>query len=64
MIAPRRWSARRCLMIHSTSFGGSAIVVFGEPGAWRPAEDLLTHTQENVETLVRLGDVIGRSTRS
>jgi len=39
-------------------FGGSAIVVFGEPGQWRPADDILRHTAENVETLVRLGDVI------
>jgi phosphatidylserine decarboxylase len=39
-------------------FGGSAIIVFGEPGAWHPAEDLLAHTREGIETLVRLGDVI------
>ena len=37
-------------------FGGSAIVVFGEAGKWCPSADLLKHTQENVETLVRLGD--------
>jgi len=40
-------------------FGGSAIVVFGEPSKWRPAEDILQHTQDCVETLVRLGDTIG-----
>jgi phosphatidylserine decarboxylase len=40
-------------------FGGSAIVVFGEPGMWRPADDLLTHTKEGVETLVRLGETVG-----
>jgi phosphatidylserine decarboxylase len=39
-------------------FGGSAIVVFGEPGRWRPADDVLTHTSESVETLVRLGDCV------
>jgi phosphatidylserine decarboxylase len=33
-------------------------VVFGEPGRWRPCEDLLRHTKECVETLVRLGDVV------
>jgi phosphatidylserine decarboxylase len=37
-------------------FGGSAIVVFGEPGAWQPADDLLAHTKEGVETFVRLGE--------
>jgi phosphatidylserine decarboxylase len=40
-------------------FGGSAIVVFGEPGAWRPSEDLLQRTREGVETLVRLGETVG-----
>jgi phosphatidylserine decarboxylase len=39
-------------------FGGSAIVVFGEPGRWRPCEDILKHTQDSVETLVRLGDTV------
>jgi Phosphatidylserine decarboxylase len=34
-------------------FGGSAIVVFGEPGTWHPSDDLLKHTKEGVETLVR-----------
>jgi phosphatidylserine decarboxylase len=40
-------------------FGGSAIVVFGEPGRWRPSDDLLEHTKEGVETLVRLGEPVG-----
>ena len=39
-------------------FGGSAIVVFGERGKWSPSADLLEHTRENVETLVRLGDCV------
>jgi hypothetical protein len=41
-------------------FGGSAIVVFGEPGIWRPSDDLLEHTKEGIETLVRLGEPVGR----
>jgi phosphatidylserine decarboxylase len=41
-------------------FGGSAIVVFGEPGRWRPSDDLLEHTKEGIETLVRLGEPVGR----
>jgi phosphatidylserine decarboxylase len=40
-------------------FGGSAIVVFGEPGMWRPSADLLERTKEGVETLVRLGEPVG-----
>jgi len=39
-------------------FGGSAVIVFGQEGAWRPCDDLLAHTQEGVETLVRLGETI------
>ena len=39
-------------------FGGSAIVVFGEPEKWTPADDILKHTQENIETRVRLGDCV------
>lgn len=42
-------------------FGGSAVIVFGEPGKWRPSEDILQDTQENIETLVRLGDVIAEA---
>ena len=40
-------------------FGGSAIVVFGEAGQWQPSDNVLRHTQECVETLVRLGDMVG-----
>jgi phosphatidylserine decarboxylase len=45
-------------------FGGSAVVVFGEAGAWRPAEDLLGHTRDGIETLVRLGEPIASSSHS
>jgi phosphatidylserine decarboxylase len=39
-------------------YGGSAIAVFGEPQTWRPTEDLLAHTREGIETLVRLGETV------
>jgi phosphatidylserine decarboxylase len=39
-------------------FGGSAVVVFGERGVWRPWDDILNYTKKNIETLVRLGDPI------
>lgn len=42
-------------------FGGSAIIVFGERGRWRPTDDILEHTPKGVETLVRLGDVAARA---
>jgi phosphatidylserine decarboxylase len=41
-------------------FGGSAVVVFGQKGAWRPADDILRNTLKGMETYVRLGDVIAR----
>jgi phosphatidylserine decarboxylase len=41
-------------------FGGSAVVLFGERGKWRPEQDMLDRTREGVETLVRLGEVIAR----
>lgn len=40
-------------------FGGSAIVVFGEPRKWRPSSDVLAHTREGMETHVRLGEPLG-----
>jgi phosphatidylserine decarboxylase len=45
-------------------FGGSAVVVFGERGAWRPAADILTYTAQNIETLVRLGEPIAEASAS
>jgi phosphatidylserine decarboxylase len=41
-------------------FGGSAVAVFGEPGKWRPTDDLVANTTQNVETLIRLGEVVAR----
>lgn len=40
------------------SFGGSAIVVFGEKGRWRPSDDILENTKKNVETRIKLGDTV------
>ena len=42
-------------------FGGSSIVLFGQPGAWRPSDDLLRNTSENIETFVRLGDGVAKA---
>jgi phosphatidylserine decarboxylase len=39
-------------------FGGSAVVVFGEAGKWSPSADILEHTKQGIETLVRLGEPI------
>jgi phosphatidylserine decarboxylase len=39
-------------------FGGSTVIVYGQKGAWSPQQDLLKRTQEGIETLVRLGEVV------
>jgi phosphatidylserine decarboxylase len=40
-------------------FGGSAVIVFGERGRWRPSPDILQKTSEGIEVRVRLGEPIG-----
>jgi phosphatidylserine decarboxylase len=42
------------------SFGGSAVVVFGEPDTWRPEDDVLRYTRMGIETYLRLGEVVAR----
>jgi phosphatidylserine decarboxylase len=42
-------------------FGGSTVILYGELGAWVPAEDLLRHTSEGYETLVQLGDAVAQA---
>lgn len=42
-------------------FGGSAVVVFGQKGAWLPAEDIRVKTAEGIETFIRLGEVIAQA---
>jgi phosphatidylserine decarboxylase len=39
-------------------FGARQLLVFGEPGAWSPAKDILQYTERRVQTLVRLGDSV------
>ncbi len=40
-------------------FGGSTVILLGQPGAWKPDDDLLEKTREGRECLVRLGERIG-----
>lgn len=42
-------------------FGGSTVVLLLEPGRVEISKDLLENTQEGYETLVRMGEVIGRN---
>lgn len=40
-------------------FGGSTVIVIGEPGRWRPSADILEHTQKGIETYLHLGTAVG-----
>ncbi|MBI2711275.1 MAG: phosphatidylserine decarboxylase [Bdellovibrio sp.] len=40
-------------------FGGSTVVVLGQPGKWAPEEDLIQQTIAGRETLVELGTAVG-----
>lgn len=42
-------------------FGGSTVIVLGEPGKWIPAQDILEKTQEETEVFIRLGDEMARA---
>lgn len=37
---------------------GSAVVLFGQRGAWQPADDIFQYTREGMETYLHLGEVI------
>lgn len=39
-------------------FGGSTVIVLGEPGAWTPSDDILENTQKGMETYIKLGDTV------
>jgi phosphatidylserine decarboxylase len=39
-------------------FGGSTVIVLGQPGRWRPAADVLEHTVRRQETWIRLGETV------
>jgi phosphatidylserine decarboxylase len=42
-------------------FGGSTVVLLLEPGRVEMSKDLLTNTQDGYETLIRMGEVLGRA---
>lgn len=42
-------------------FGGSTVIVFGEPGRWIPSEDILKATRAGHEVYVHLGDEVALS---
>ena len=40
-------------------FGGSTVMIFGQPGKWKPDTELVEHTKQGMETLVQLGERVG-----
>ncbi len=45
-------------------FGGSTVIVCGEPGRWLPSADILKNTAQGIETYLHLGDEVGISVES
>lgn len=45
------------------AYGGSTVIVLGQPGYWTPDSDLLEKSSQEQETFVRLGESIATSTR-
>ena len=41
-------------------FGGSTVILMTEPGKVQPDEDLIRNTEAGYETLVKLGEQVGR----
>jgi phosphatidylserine decarboxylase len=41
-------------------FGGSTVIVVGEPGRWTPDQDILDRTAAGEECLIRLGEAIAK----
>lgn len=39
-------------------FGASTVIIFGEPGKWKPDQDLLAQTAQGRESFVKLGQGI------
>ena len=43
-------------------FGGSTVVVLGQKGQWIPSPDIISNSQNKMETYVQLGDEVGSIT--
>lgn len=56
---------RNCRVCRGTEkgmfeFGGSTVILMTEPGKVQPDEDLIRNTEAGYETLVKLGEQVGR----
>ena len=43
-------------------FGGSTVIVIGEPGKWVIDDRILKHTENGIEAYLKMGQSIGRAT--
>lgn len=43
-------------------FGGSTVIVLGEPGRWCPTDAILENTRSGIETYLKMGQALGRET--
>lgn len=41
-------------------FGGSTVILMGEPGKWTPSDDILENTSKRMETYIHLGSQIAK----
>ena len=41
--------------------GGSTVIVLGQSGRWKPSQDILSFTDQGMETHVLLGDSVGKA---
>lgn len=41
-------------------FGGSTVIILGEKGRWKPSQDIITNTQNGIETYLHLGDEVAK----
>ena len=42
-------------------FGGSTVIVLGEPGRWRLDERIAENTRQGLETYVKMGQTLGKA---
>ena len=42
-------------------FGGSTVIVLGEPGRWALDQRILDYTNEGVETYLKMGQPLGNA---
>ncbi len=44
-------------------FGGSTVIVLGEPGKWEPTKDICQYSLQGIETYIHLGDEVATANK-